>query len=752
MPEKKNYLLGYGERLTEPLLPPKLRPTKNDPYTFERAKERLAPRINRVADDVAALPAAACPNDQAVAVLTLHPRFIAKTSFPSRLLSVIGLEAIGSRAAAIVPDEGRKKPRKETEKPAPPKPSPTTDIYVAGDRSAIRNWATNVTRWTEGSLGVEELGRIEDMHVPTPEERLRPVRPQNATPLLEVVLQGAYHDYVIEGFRDYLKGLDIKVDLDRRQHVEGLCFLAVRAPRHLHKEIARFAFLRVAREMPTMRELRPAQIIRSVPGPSFPCILPDGGPVNPELRVAVFDGGVPKEANLQTWVNLKELPGLADAVPAFQAHGLAVTSALLFGSLENGKPAEKPFAPVDHYRVLDEKTKHDPESNYYQVLERITSILSQQKYDFVNLSVGPEVAFDDDVPHLWTVKLDKLFSDGRTFVSVAAGNTGELGAESGAGRIQSPSDGVNVLCVGACDSLATKWKRAPYSSLGPGRSPGFMKPDVVAFGGSAGTPFWALGNKKVGYAVGIEGTSFSSPLALRTAIGVRAHLGPVIQALALKALLIHHSKTLDHPIEEVGWGQIPYDIEDLITCGSGIVHILYQDKIERGKYVRAAIPVPSTPMNGAVEITATFCYSTEIDPEHPDTYTRAGLDIKFRPDKDKRTLHDGKRSVLPDSAPFFQIKSMFSANEGLRHDAHQWETCVKRSKTFRAASLKDPAFDIHYNARKGGHQDNSAQPIPYALVVTVHAKNVPDLYNRVVTRYRTRLEPLRSVLRLTVHT
>ena len=98
MAEMKNYLLGYGERLTERLEPPRIKPIKKDWYSFTEAKARLAPRISAVAENVEALPAAACPHDETVAVITMHPSYLAKSYFPVGLLHTVGLEAVGSRS------------------------------------------------------------------------------------------------------------------------------------------------------------------------------------------------------------------------------------------------------------------------------------------------------------------------------------------------------------------------------------------------------------------------------------------------------------------------------------------------------------------------------------------------------------------------------------------------------------------------------------------------------------------------------
>ena len=758
MAEIKNYLLGYGERLAEKLDPPRTNPVKKDPYTFAEAKVRLAPRLTTVMEDVDALPAAACPHNEAVAIITLHPSYLAKSYFPTGLLHAVGLEPIGSRAQHIVPDKGAKilrekkadREKAQKEPPAPqPVSSPTAEIFVAGRRESFRLWAASLSKWSENKPGADELVRVENIYCAPPEERLQPVLSPKDAPLLEVVLH-APAVYIIEGFRDYMRTLDVRVDLDRRFQIDGLCFLGVRVPKNLHVEMAKYSFLRVAREMPHLRELRPATPVRSFGVGGFPCDLPKQGPLNPELRVAVFDGGVPADINLKPWVSRKITPKLGKPDPASQAHGLGVTSALLFGPINDGQPLPQPFAAVDHYRVIDENTQ-DPEGNYYDVLERITTILSQKQYDFVNLSLGPEVAFDDNEVHLWTLKLDQLFADGKTFVTVAAGNTGEGDLPSGVARIQSPSDAVNVLGVGASDSLGEKWKRAPYSSLGPGRSPGVMKPDVMAFGGSRKEPFWILSTQP-GQTAPTAGTSYASPVALRTAIGVRAYLGSIVQPIALKGLMIHHSNDAEHHCHEVGWGRIPSDIEKLITCGPGTAHILYQGTLEAGKYLRARIPVPNGPIVGKVSISATFCYATETDPQDTVNYTRAGLDIKFRPNKTKRTKRDGKIPTHPDTVPFFQLKQIYSSEEELRRDAHQWETCVKRTRGFLGTSLNDPVFDIHYNARKGGALYAGAKPIPYSLVVTVHAKNVPDLYDRIFQRYRTQLEALKPVIEIPIRT
>lgn len=744
MAKVTNYLLGFGERLTERVDAVKRPLTKADPYQFTEARERLAPLISRAVQKIERLPREACPNDECVAALTLHPAYIAKSFFPVGLLGAIGLEPVGSKPRQIVPEKGGKKPTASQRKHGVEAiPSATAELFVAGSRRAFRRWAAGVSQWTPMKDGASELVRIEDVRFVEPAEKIKPMRSDANRPLLEVVLHRS-DPHILEGFRSYMRTLHVDVDLDQRIEVRGLCFLPVRVPKNRLEDMAKFSFLRVAREMPKLRELRPSSLARSAK--KFAINIPYTEPLNKDIRVTVFDGGVPDGILPPGLVSRKKAPGIGPAVSESQVHGLGVTSALLFGPLEQGESPPQPYAAVEHYRVIDADTKHDPQGHYFDILNRIMGVLRQKPVDFVNLSLGPDLPMEDDEVHVWTAALDEHFAHGKSLVSVAVGNTGEDDWESGNARIQAPADGVNVLAVGACDSMIEQWQRAPYSSIGPGRSPGIVKPEVVVFGGCDSKEFHVLDASNPGYVRGMQGTSFSSPLALRAAIGVRAYLGSVMSSLALKALLIDHGDTGGLDQREVGWGRIPHDIENLVVCPDGKVTVLYQGELEAGRYLRAKIPVPSSGLQGMVKITATFCYATQTDPQDPLNYTRAGLEVAFRPHQGKFRKSDSGPSRNPTTKSFF-TSGGYQTEEALRRDAHKWEPCMKASVQVRASSLEDPVFDIHYNARRGGMNNLLARPIPYALIVTVE-NDSPDLYNKIAQRYRTMLEPLRPVIQI----
>lgn len=741
MAENRNFLLGYGERLTEPIPPVASGAKKRLPYTLEQSRERLAPLAAAAAAAIQDLPQLACPRDEAVAILTLHPQFIAKTYFPDELLDAADLRAVGSRPAVVTPQAW-------TRKGEEPAPTPSTELYVAGPRQSLLRWAAHLNSKEPLREGEDELIRIESIRVPTASERLRRIPPTGDL-LLEAVLHASNDPaagYIVAGFEEYLHALGVSLDLERRLYAGGLCFLPVTASRESLNALGNFSFLRVARQMPALRVLTPIERINK--GLQFHCPLPAGAPVDTDLRVAVFDGGVASTSPLTTWTRSIDGTSVGPAEPEFLDHGHAVTSALLFGPLREDVSAPTPYAYVDHFRVLDDKSSNNP-LELYDVLRRIQDVLDTRQYEFISLSIGPALPIEDDDVHPWTAVLDEHLAEGHALAALAVGNTGELDRASGNARVQVPADCVNALGIGAADTTGAQWKRASYSAIGPGRSPGIIKPDALNFGGSPHEPFYVAHPTTPDETAGVCGTSFATPAAMRIALGVRAHFGRRLSPLALKALLIHAAEDLpDGDRAEIGWGRVPGRIEEIVVCSDDSTRVVYQGELTPAGYLRARLPFPMESLPGRVHIAATFCFATMTDPQDPSNYTRSGLEIVFRPHAD-RFAHD--EAVVAKSGSFFGSTRGIPEVE-LRRDAHKWETTLHRHITKLGSTLKGPVFDIHYNARATGHATSGAPRIRYALVVTVRCPRVPDFYDRVLRAYATRLEALQPLVEIPVTT
>ena len=738
---KINFLLGKGERLTEAVRIQSGGGEKGAPYSFLEAKKRLEPMLNNVLEKIEHLPQDACPDDYAIATLTLNPEYIAKTYHPTELLRAVGLNTVGSKPRQVVPSK-RSNGRN-------PEPAMTTELFVSGKRTAFKKWAKEFSKWNENYDGANQIIRIEEISFPDNTTKIKSIYKDSVAGVFEIVLhmnENSSEQFQLAGFKNYLNKLDITTSFERRFYAGGLCFVEVEAPNEKVELIAQYSLVRALRKMPELRLLKPA--IKSAGHKNVVIQLPDLDPIDSNVKVAIFDGGIPDTHPMCRWAKSLDFPNMRPASEELLTHGVGVTSAFLFGYIDPKIPLPRPFCYLDHYRVLDDVPGQNP-FELYEVLDRIINTLKTISYDFINLSLGPCLPIDDDEVHAWTAMLDDYLSDGKTLATIAVGNDGEGNPLIQANRIQVPSDCVNALAIGACDVPDLNWQRVAYSSVGPGRSPGLIKPDLVDFGGSLQRPFLTLDYKEGNKLVPTGGTSFSAPTTLRIGSGIKAHFGGSLSALAIRTLLIHSSEKADISKNEVGWGRVARNINDIVICGENEIRVVYQGIITASKYVRAPIPLPSETLTGMVNIKATLCYATYVDPHHPGNYTRSGLEVTFRPSSiNKRKVGPEENEPLhAKSSSFFgKERKAFQTEEELRRDAWKWENCIHASNNFRGTTLNEPVFDIHYNARIHGHNDTRSQELQYALIVTVSAARVNDFYDKVVRKYATQLEQLQPVI------
>ncbi|MCC0808820.1 S8 family peptidase [Methylobacterium sp. W2] len=738
------YLIGGGEQLSvEIARPPRGSGEKTHPYSFAEARELLAPQWQMTGERMRSLPALACPEDQAVVEITLHPTYLAKSYYPNNLVRDLNLRHVGSKAVHIEPHK-RATLRAAEDGRAQPAPR----IFLAGHRRSIESFSDIVGNWAPADDRVkDEFRQIETVGLPGPDRRKKILGDRSKKEIpLEVVLHADPEDddYVVRGFQDYVKSLDLEAKIDLRRYAGGLCFLPMHADPDKIDAVVQFSFLRALRSMARITPLDP--LVRGLV-PGFRVELPAEDATARDVAVAIFDGGLPDGHGLDRWVTMREPPGIGAPIPAAQKHGLAVTSAFLFGPLEVGKTQERPHANVDHWRVLGADTAGD-DFELFSILGRIEDAVTATSYEFINISLGPDCAMDDDDVNVWTSTLDTVLSHGKTVATVACGNNGEADQALGMHRIQPPSDGVNMIAVGACDSPGAGWKRAPYSAVGPGRSPGYVKPDFVAFGGSHSAPFLVLHSTGALPGSGVQGTSFAAPLAMRAGAGIRAHFSEPLFAPTIKALLVHHADLETHEKHHVGWGRLSHLLGDIVVCNDGEARIIYQRQMPTSGSVRLYLPVPSD-IRGDVEIKATFSLFCDVDPEDSINYTRAGLDIQFRPNTFKIAppyVNKGKliTPTVPISDNFFGANDFYAPEYIRRDDAQKWETTVSRTKRKRASSLNQPAFDVSHIARMHGHSGSRSANLTFALVLTIKNRHMTDLFDRVVASSGGRLKPLRT--------
>lgn len=732
-----NFLIGRGELLTKEIAGPKRGGEPKEVYELAESLQHLRPQFARTAEALETLPPQARPGGYAVAKLTLNPGYIAKSYFPAALLRAVGLESVGSRRVKITPRKWKKK--------GVPRESSTTQIFVAGKHDAfahLAQWASEQEPDTKEGL---QLRRIESFEPQQAADRIKAYA-DGTVAVYEAGVHLLYDDadVVQRSFKTYAGTLGVTVHDQLALRAGGLWFVPIEATKAQLNAIAQFSFVRVLRPMPALRGMRPVTRAGSV---ALGCTLPPQQALSTVPRVAILDGGLPAHHPLAPWLTgYRKLDPSAPDDPDGLEHGLGVTSAYLFGPITPNGMAGRPYAPVDHLRVLDKGIKHEDPLELYRTLGLIEQVLLSRQYEFINLSLGPDLCVVDDDVHAWTSVIDENLQDGNTFMTLAVGNNGYCDRLAGNARVQVPADCVNGVAVGAATADSGPWERAPYSAVGPGRTPGVIKPDLVAFGGASATSYFhALTAGKKPTLAPQLGTSLASPYVLRSAVGIRAVLGQGVSPLAIKALLVHAADRAGHELSDVGWGKVPDELMPIISCGPGVARIIYQGELKPGKYLRAALPIPHGGLTGMIKLKATFCYASPVDPQDACSYTQAGLDITFRPNSSR--VKEGSQNAATNG--FFKARA-YATEDELRSDIGKWETVMHAEADKRGSSLVNPVFDIHYNAREAGGVARTPGKIPYALVISIEAPKHADLYADILRTYANVLTPIEPHVTLPV--
>ncbi|QBH97359.1 S8 family peptidase [Limnobaculum zhutongyuii] len=717
---ERNLLLGNGDILTSKEEFGKVGGDKNYPYTISDVRSKINSQIDNVVESFSALDRVAKPRGESVFNLTLHPAFLGKSYYPENILRVSGLRDVGSRQITITP-------RKVTRKTDENKELVTAQLFVSGKEDAVKKFKELLNSNATAKYLQKEFTEIEDVQNFNILDRERNfnLAPKGEAKYEVVLHAGNDDDDIVKAYVSYAALHNVIVDYKNKIQVGGLTFLSAKATQENIRNTLDFALIRVVRPMPILRCTQP-NIVRQMSNIELPS-LPIEGAYSQSGKVAIFDGGL-GTTDLNNWVTEYAYPDTQETVGYLLQHGNEVTSTFLFGRVDKDNPEfNRPFMNVDHYRVLSPESGSNGDWDLFDVLKKIQHVLDTGDYKFANLSLGPRLPIGDDEVHVWTAVLDQICVKHGILLTVAVGNDGE--EDGDAGRIQPPSDMVNALAVGAADRSGKKWARAPYSCIGPGRSPGFVKPDGIIFGGSDDEPFYTY-NPLLGAIVGVQGTSYASPLALRTAVGVAALSGTPLNTIALKALLVHHAEaSRKDPREHIGWGRFTEDPNELIDCKDDTATVIYYGSLAKGKYLRAPIPFPNVPFHESFELSATLCIQTPVDPEHSVNYTRAGMQVSFRP-----------RFGLDDTETddFFGQKSQYKTERECRNEGHKWETTLHRGKKFNADTLlSDPVFDIRYHARDSSRHvaGKSAPDMQYAMVISVKVKGL-DMYNIIRQRYK----------------
>lgn len=738
MSRKKNFIIGSGEKLITQEEIVHSGGNKKLPYSFDEAKERISYQLEEAINEISKLPDSAKPNGETVVSVTLHPRYVAKSYHPNDFFETQNLVPIGSRPTYIKPDKWGTNNI--------PEDVSLTDIYYL--RSSVSN--LNHFLHTINELNESELNKsicyFEKISIDSSLDKFQGSIDEDVEKdivLLECVIHNIQHKNVLNSFFEYLSNLDSGIEYreGKVRSVGELGFIPLATNVKNLEAIGHFGFLRAFRRMPDLRPFRPS-VVRSSIG--WLSELPSDV-LFKNFKAVIFDGGLPPGIELPSYINYIEMDNVGAPLQELVQHGLAVTSAYLFGHI-NDIDNIQPISNVTHVRVLGENqnsTFHDSiEDMYlYDVVDNIVDYMENEQPDLVNISLGPDCSVDDNEVTYWTAKLDSYAAKNDVLITIAAGNNGDCSRKADLHRVQIPSDGVNIVSVGAADCIGEHWKRAEYSAMGPGRNPGVIKPDILAFGGSCNNRFKVLDFYNGSYVINEQqGTSFAAPLVMRHAAYIKGSFRDEISNMAARAILIHQADMKDYSHEEVGWGKCNDDMNYAITCEDNEVTVLYQDFMSVGKFTRLPLPLEGVNLEGNVSIKCTIISKTSVDPEYAASYTKNGFEVTYRPNMDK---YQNERSLHPVSKSFFaQSKPSNLSESQMKMRGAKWECVRKTQKNYRASSLLNPCFDLTSHHRDKGQNEENKHPIEFVCVVTINCEKSVDLYNEVVRNYRGVLNQL----------
>ncbi len=743
MSDKRRPILYRGESYSKNVdRSPTVIP-KEPVISFADAREIIFRDITQVARKISEIPAELRMPHEAIMSFQVQEEYAAKSYYPGSLFypSIKGsdLHEVGTRLKRVFRND--------------------LDEVIFEKHFYIRTTQAGIDRFTKklnskattlAEAFQIDIRKISSVQLIAGEQKIN-VDEEWKEGRLEVTLHpfNIDHDLSISHFKSLLAKYEIDPDkLKIKQYYKGgLTFISMPGNRDILPVLGDYNPLRSVHPL----RFRNTEYVRTVNLPGCPAVAPYTA--KSSIVVGVIDGGYKSgNAALDRYTEIvASVTGVADDNDA--DHGALVTSAILHGTLnerDNTDILPEPDLTVRNFRVLSE---HSNDPDLYDVIDAIELIVPANKDIYTyNISMGPVGQIIDTEVHRFTYALDLLSRTYNVLFNVAVGNKG---ADVGYNRIQSPSDLVNGMGVGAYTIRYGANQRADYSCVGPGREGNKLKPDILAFGGCERVPIQLLSpeNNVRSYT---RGTSFATPLVTRVAGRLIGKSSGAINALTAKALMIHDASKNSGVIHnrESGHGFLTENLDVMMDCAGNSYTLIYEGELHGGNYRSFTIPWIANTNKGKMTIRYTVAVQTAVDCNSPEDYTTSSVELIFYPNAHKFNFKspDQKKNKRldiqdkPQEAAVLEAagwkrtetptsesgKRPFMAEGELRKEL-RWDTVDTRTTKKMTASLKDPTFQIHAFDR--GHR-TSDEKIKFAVILSIDVTGqTTNLYDSIIAQY-----------------
>ncbi len=741
----KRPILYRGEVYSSPIEKRTIGQQKEPNITFEESRSRILQNIGDLMDVIKATPQNFKLPHENIVCFRVQEEFAAKSYYPEALFGPsYNLVEIGSRM-------WKKKFNDEISKTG-------RLFFVRASESTLSNLEKKLNE-KESSLYNNfklDIRKIEEVNLLSSDEQILGFNDDWQSGRIEAVLHPFNLDraVAISHFTELVRnaGGDVNSLRTKQYEGDGLTYISLLGDLNILKSFSGYNPLRTAHPLK----------FRSIPeftrGSSIiGCPKPPVYTKRSSIVVGVLDGGYKKgNPSLDNYVeSIDAVSG--DPVPFFEEHGTNVTSAVLYGPLNNYADSDilpEPAVTVKNFRVLSQDVSSDPD--LYNVIDAIENVVPQNtNIQVYNLSIGPIGPILDDYVSRFTYAIDTLSKKHNVLFNVAVGNDGD---KIHYDRIQSPSDMVNGMAIASYTINDGKVERATYSCKGPGREGNKMKPDISAFGGCSRNPIQLISFEE-NRRIYTQGTSFSAPQVSGLSGKLIGSSKGVINALTARLLLIHGAERTsnDGHCDEMGHGIMQKDIDTLMTCINNSYTLIYEGEIQHGKFHEFEIPWVNEISRGKVNFKWTVAVQSSVDENSPEDYTTSSIQINFYPDSNKylfvheETKKTKRINILTEAETVKQLEkdgwkqsgtpvsesseNPFTSENSLRNDDLKWDTIDLREVQKMTNSIYDPRFQVHAIGR-GKRNNDSKVKFAIALTVEILDETIDtDIYQKIRNKY-----------------
>lgn len=678
--------------------------------------------------------------------IEMLPGYIAKSYYPTSIVNFPGFNNIGSRNYLAL-ENSKKKEHK--------------NVFVRTTIEKLDAFAKflNSEKTINDALK-KEIQRTVSVTLSKNDFLLEKLPGEWENGRIEFVMHpcGKYTNLMIDKFIHLMELLNCESKFFKyKKYDDGLVFFSAQCNKSQFAKLIKFNPLRTA-NLINFKGIN--TICRMTPsGIALPQRIPST-PSEKAVHIGVFDGGANYNNPFLATHVTEHAPSTAFAIDNYSDHGTAVAGAILYGDIKNYSSNNALVASdfkIDSFRVLPNNPSDD---ELYDVIDIIEETVPQQKHiKLYNLSMGPCGAILDDEISRFTYALDRLSYNYNCLFVVAAGNSGNEFNIDGTKiqdqwrRIESPSDLVNGLGIGAYTSWDSNITRSAYSCIGPGREGAKVKPDISAFGGCSKNLFQLIDNNGQNKIYSM-GTSFAAPLVTRT-IGQLLHSCQDLDPLVCRALVVHSANNDNlKPDNHFGHGLMKNSVEQILFSKKNSITTCYRGVIYPKSHARIKLPFLNnlSSYTGSITVTWTIVTLSDINPLNTSDYTTSCIFDTFYPHsekyeftsplgtKEKQIIGSQKANALIENGwtkslnPLAAYNNKYKHEQDLRTNDFKWDTTIKKILTKRYNSLHNPSIAIHAMDR----YVNSNKPIEYALIATItYEKYKNDAYNETIKAYPT---------------